>query len=288
MNCIVLVLNWVLRSQFLQSVLVYNFTNMCAMSSRSDLVARSCRVNSYKPAVCYTVTLLFAVFRVRIPSFLILTTRVDCKSLNTSLLEVVISSKNEGFFIRDLSDLTFQITFDSWWASMNTGSKRPISWNNYRHAPSWQFYLDCATEMRGSPGIICIVCHQVLCHPSGHGTSWMGKHLLAKAYIVKLNKFTQSGVTELTSLMVNETALAILKRQGSRGITIVNSYRQIIFDIQVIPYWSKSHTKRSKLAANDFETCGFHHDTSSHYLMLGCVSFHIQWNAISTLELRQS
>jgi len=64
----------------------------------------------------------------------------------------------------------------------------------------------------------------------------MGKHLLAKAYIVKLNKFTQSGVTELTSLMVNETALAILKRQGSRGITIVNSYRQIIFDIQVIPY----------------------------------------------------
>jgi hypothetical protein len=91
-------------------------------------------------------------------------------------------------------------------------------------------------EENGSPGIICIVCHQVLHHPSEHGTSSMGKHILAKAHIAKLNELTKSDVIELTSLTVNETALAMLKRQGSRGITIVSSLRQIIFDIQVVPY----------------------------------------------------
>jgi len=64
----------------------------------------------------------------------------------------------------------------------------------------------------------------------------MGKHLLAKAHITKLNKLTESEVTELTSSTVDETALAILKRQGSRGITIVSSQRKIRFDIQLNPY----------------------------------------------------
>jgi hypothetical protein len=97
----------------------------------------------------------------------------------------MISSKNERVFIRDLSDLTLQIIFDAWWASLSVGSKRPIAWNNSRHAPSWQFYLHSTNEETGSPGIICIVCHQVLRHPSEHGTSSMGKHLLAKAHIAK-------------------------------------------------------------------------------------------------------
>jgi len=42
MYCIVLFLNQVLPGQSLQSVLVYNFTNMHAMSYRSDLFACSC------------------------------------------------------------------------------------------------------------------------------------------------------------------------------------------------------------------------------------------------------
>jgi len=50
----------------------------------------------------------------------------------------------------------------------------------------------------------------------------MGKHSLAKAHIAKLDQLTQSELTELTWLMVDETALAIIKRQGSRGITVVN------------------------------------------------------------------
>jgi hypothetical protein len=139
----------------------------------------------------------------------------DTISFNTSLLEVMISSKNKRVFIRDLSDLTLQIIFDTWWASMNVGSKWPIAWNDSRHAPSWRFYLRCGIDESGSPGIICIVCHQVLCHLSEHGTSSMGKHLLATAHIAKLNELTESEVTELTSSTVNETALAVLKRQGS-------------------------------------------------------------------------
>jgi len=64
----------------------------------------------------------------------------------------------------------------------------------------------------------------------------MGKHLLAKAHITKLNKLTESEVTELTSSTVDETALAILRRQGSQGFSIVSSLSQVIFDIQVVPY----------------------------------------------------
>jgi hypothetical protein len=148
----------------------------------------------------------------------------------------MISSKNEPVFIRDLSDLTLQINFDAWWASMNVDSKRPIAWKNSRHVSSWQFNLHCGIEETGSPGIIYIVCQQVLRHPSEHGTSSQGKHFLAKAHIAKLNELTESEVTELTSLTVDETALAILKRQGSRGITIVSLQKKIILDIQFNPY----------------------------------------------------
>jgi len=160
----------------------------------------------------------------------------DTQSLNTSLLEVMISSKNERVFIRDLSDLTLQSVFDAWWASMNVGSKRRIARKNSEHAPLWRFYLHCGIEETRSHGIICIVCHQVLRHQSDHGTSSMGKRLLAKAHIAKLNELRESEVTELTSLTVDETALAILKRQGRRGITIVSVPRKMIFDIQLNPY----------------------------------------------------
>jgi hypothetical protein len=148
----------------------------------------------------------------------------------------MISSKNERVFICDLSDLTLQIIFDGWWASMNVGSKRHIAWKNSRPAPSWRFYLRCGIEDTGSPSIVCIVCHQVLCHPSEHWTSSMGKHLLAKAYVAKFNELAESEVTELSSLTVDETALAILKRQGSQGITRVSLQRKTIFDIQLNPY----------------------------------------------------
>jgi len=64
----------------------------------------------------------------------------------------------------------------------------------------------------------------------------MVKHLLAKAHIAMFNELTESEVSELSSSTVDETALAIVKRQGSPGITIVSSQRKIILDIQVDPY----------------------------------------------------
>jgi len=110
---------------------------------------------------------------------------------------------------------------------MKEGLKWSITWNCSKYAPSWRFYLHCGIEPTGSPGIICIVCHQVLSHPSEHGTISKGKHVLPKAHIGKLHESTEIEVTELTSSMVDETALGILKRQGIRGITIVSFQRNI-------------------------------------------------------------
>jgi len=174
MNCIVLVKNWVLRGQSLQSVLVYNFTTMHAMSYRSDFLNCSCRDTIQEPAVRCTVSLLSAVCQVELPSFLILSAMSHSKSLNISVGKVMISSKHEGIFIRDVNDLTLEIIFNTWWASINRSLKRPIAWNNSRYAPSWQFYLHWGIDDSGSPAIICIVCHQVLRHPPEHGTSLMG------------------------------------------------------------------------------------------------------------------
>jgi hypothetical protein len=53
----------------------------------------------------------------------------------------------------------------------------------------------------------------------------MGKHLLVNMQVAKSNELTVSEVTELTSLTVDETALALLNRQGSRGIPIVILHR---------------------------------------------------------------
>jgi len=232
------------------------------------------------------MTLLSVVFSVGFLSFIIVTSMSDSQSLNTSLLEVMISSRNEPVFIRALSDITFQIILDNWWASMNTGSKRPIAWNNSRHAPSWRFNLHCGMAENSSPGIIFIVCHQVHCHPSEHGISSLGKHLLAKAHIAKLNELTKSEVTELTSSTVDEAAWVIMRRQGSRGISIVSLLSHVIFDIQVVPYWLEWQIKRSKLAPKNIENSKFHQDTWNRYHMLRLVSAHIPWNAISNLELR--
>ena len=100
-----------------------------------------------------------------------------------------------------------------------------------------------------------------------------------------LNELTESEVTELTSTTVDETALAILKRQGSRGITIVSLQRKFRCDIQFNSYWPKRQTKHSKQADKDFDTSEFHQDTWNRYLTLGFVSAHIPWNAITNLEL---
>jgi hypothetical protein len=75
------------------------------------------------------------------------------------------------------------------------------------HVASWRFDLHCGIEQTGSFGIVYIVCHQVRCHLSEYETSSLGNHLLAKAHIAKLNKFTEFEVAQLTISKVGETAL---------------------------------------------------------------------------------
>jgi len=210
----------------------------------------------------------------------------DSESLNTSLVEVLISSKNQWVFIRDLSNHTLKIVLDARWASMNVGSKRPISSTSCRHAPLWWFYLHCGKEENGSPGIICLVCHQVLWHQSHHGTGWMGKHLLAKAHITNVKRINRVRGDWIEWLNGRWNSIGHPEESGSRRFTIGSSLCQIIFDIQVVPYWTEWHPKHSKLAANEFETSEFHQHRWNHYLRLGFVLEHIPWNTISNLDLQ--
>jgi hypothetical protein len=73
------------------------------MQCLTDLIFLLVAVVSFEePAVYYSVMLLSAVSQVGLPSILTFTTMSDSQSLNTSLLEVMISSKNKGVCIRDL------------------------------------------------------------------------------------------------------------------------------------------------------------------------------------------
>jgi len=141
----------------------------------------------------------------------------------------MISSKDKCVIILDSRGLGLEIIFDTWSRSMNVDTNCPLAWNASRHAPSWRFYLHCGIGETASTGIICIVSHQVLPHPSEHWTSSMGKLLLAKVQMANLNELTESEVSELSTTAIDETALAILKRQGSRTITILSLQRKSIF-----------------------------------------------------------
>ena len=86
----------------------------------------------------------------------------------------MVSPRNERVFIRDLNELTLEILIDPWLDSMNVSMKHSIAWDNSRHAPSWRFYMQWGIEETGCPGIICIICYQVLLHLSEHATSSLG------------------------------------------------------------------------------------------------------------------
>ena len=83
------------------------------MSHRSDFFACTSRVNISQPAIRSTITLLSAVTPGIIPIIFIPTVMSDSQSLNTSMLEVIIYPKNERVFIRDLTDLSLQIIFET-------------------------------------------------------------------------------------------------------------------------------------------------------------------------------
>jgi len=92
----------------------------------------------------------------------------------------MISSKNEGVFIRDLRNLTGQIIFDAWRASLNVGPKRPVRWNDSRHASSW--WLFCPAELRGQAALesyVSFVIKIFVIHlnmaPAQWGNTWWQK-----------------------------------------------------------------------------------------------------------------
>jgi hypothetical protein len=134
----------------------------------------------------------------------------NLKSIHAWLLEVLIYSENEPIFFCDVNNLTLQIIFDTRWTAMNMDSKLTIPLNNSRNAPSSQVYLGCRIEETSCPRIRCIICHQILYHPSENGTSSMGKHMLPKAHIAMLHESMESVVSELTKPTVDETAFTIL------------------------------------------------------------------------------
>jgi len=231
MKCLASFLNWVFNGQSFQYVLLYTFKIMLPMSHRSYVcLASSSRVTIYKPAFYLTTMWLLTVSPLELFSVQIPTTMSDLQCLNIWLVEVMLSSKDDHVFIRVLSDLTLQIILDTLWASMTVGSKHPIACNISRHKPSWRFYLHCGIMETGSTGIICIVCHQVLHHPSDQGTSSIGKHLLAKVHIARLNEFTESEGLKLTRTSVDHAAFSELTRQGSRVISNVRLQQKFIFD----------------------------------------------------------
>jgi len=149
---------------------------------------------------------LFTVSQPELHSFQHPTTMPDSQSRNISSQEVFMSSTNNCILFRDLNDLTLKIVFDPSWASMNVGSKHPIAWHNATHALTCSFYLLWGIEETGGPGIISIISHEVLCHPSEHDFNSMGKHWPAKAHIVQLNDLTVFEVSALTHTTIDETA----------------------------------------------------------------------------------
>jgi len=91
-NCTELFLNTVINGKSALYVLVFNFENIHVMSHRSDFfLACSSIVNNSEPAFSCTTMVLSTVSQVEIRSKQIPTARLDSESLNTSLLEVMIS-----------------------------------------------------------------------------------------------------------------------------------------------------------------------------------------------------
>jgi hypothetical protein len=207
-------------------VLVFNVTNMHAMCHRSDFfLACTFKGNIEEPAVYPTITYRLTVTNDKYHRFQFPPAMSDSNPLNTFQLQLWISSKTECVLVHDWYKRTLPIIFDSWWASMNPGSKLPVAWNDSKHGPSWWLYLHCGIEDTSSLGIICIICHQVPRYPAEHGSSAMGTGLLDKPHIAYLKESTESKVHQLTRLTVDETALAILMRHGSRGIQIIGLHR---------------------------------------------------------------
>jgi hypothetical protein len=118
------------------------YTGVClyTMSHRSDLcLACSSKGNIYEAASYTTIAYAVTVTQIKLRRVQCRVAIMDTTPLNTSWREDMMYSNNERFFISNISNYTFHITFDAWLVSMIVRLMRPTRWNNSRHAPSWQF-----------------------------------------------------------------------------------------------------------------------------------------------------
>jgi hypothetical protein len=83
----------------------------------------------------------------------------------------------------------------------------------------------------------------------------MGKQLLAKALIVTLKELTELAVSELTTTTIDETALAILKRHGSCGITILRLQKKFIFYSLVLLILAALTDRRLQTGSRGLPNC---------------------------------
>jgi len=113
---------------------------MHAMSYRFHFcLACSSIVNILEPAFYSTITSHLTASQLDIRKVQNTTTILDSQSLNTLMLEVLLSSNNECDIIRDLSDLGLQIICDTWWASLNARTNCCIASDDSGHTASWRF-----------------------------------------------------------------------------------------------------------------------------------------------------
>lgn len=84
-----------------------------------------CRVNIYEPRVSFTISLLSAVSQIGLPSCIISTAMLESESWNTSLLQVMVSSKNNQVLFHDVCDHSVPTIVNAWWAFINVSFKRP-------------------------------------------------------------------------------------------------------------------------------------------------------------------
>jgi hypothetical protein len=122
MYCTASLLNRVINGQSCLYISIFNFTNMHALSHRSDFyLAGSSKVNISEPADHFTIMFLLTATQIAIPSNQNSIVFSDSRSLSMSLQAVMISSKHDHIFICYLIYLTLQIIFHAWWASISVG-----------------------------------------------------------------------------------------------------------------------------------------------------------------------
>lgn len=138
MNCIVSLPTWFFTGQSFQYVRLLNITTIHGMSHRLYYsLACSSRAIIEEPASYYMVAKLVTITQLKLCSIQFPTAMSDSNSVNSFLLEVIMSSQNKSIFSHDSFNHTWQMILIASRTTLNAASKRHILWNDSSQAPSW-------------------------------------------------------------------------------------------------------------------------------------------------------